>query len=593
MMPARWGDFGGILAIDFEFATTCGTGRPIPHTFCALDIVSGREIRLVGAGLRSIKKPPFDVRRCVVLAYYYHVAEASCFEVLGWPQPHWPVDLYIEHMAQLNGLSARDLFEDQEDNRRIRYRLIDALRSRGIEVSAEDEAHKRAMQLRSAEGEPFTNSERQAITNYCAEDVRWLARLFVAMRDEVDLPAALVRGRYTTAVAQQQHRGIPIDVELAERYQAQRRSLRQELIIETPSASQFYVGNQRFSQALFLGWTEEQGIGWPLTSHGSPDLERDTLKRITSLEPRIAPLAALRSKLAQLEAVNLPIRSDGRIRVNFRPFGTRTGRNAPHAREYPLLQAKWLRGLVCAPPGRALAQLDYQAQEVYIAGKLSEDRRLLEDLETDPYLGLAMRAGFAPAGATKKTHGSVREIFKIALLGSIYGMKEQSLAKRLGIDEMTAREVRGQLKRQYPALWGWLEDVVRAAYSTRYLETELGWPLHVGIQLDSRTLRNHLVQGNGADILRAACLFAQDAGLSTIATLHDSILLEAGADQIEAESVELAACMGRGAEHVIGIPIPVEVDFVGQRYRLKQPHAAFFEEVIRRIGAHSSMGGGK
>jgi hypothetical protein len=581
MLPTRWTDYSDIWSIDFEYATTCGTGRPIPHTFVALDLVSGREVRLTGRELRMTRQVPFNIRDCACLAYNF-IAEASCFEILNWQEPWWPIDLYAEHLALTNGMTARDLFEDEEDERRLGYRLIDALRFYGIEVDAQDETHKHEMQLRAAEGEPFTGPERETITAYCADDVRRLAQLFAVMRDQIDLPAAIVRGRYMTAVAQQAHRGIPVDHELFARFKAERPRLRQELIEETPTAARFYHAG-RFSEARFFEWAEAEEIGWPRHDDGSPVLERDTLKQIADLEPRVSPLATLRSRLSKLEEVSITIRSDDRIRPNYMPLRTRTGRNKPRAREYPMLQAKWLRGFVLAPLGRALAQLDFKAQEIFIAATLSEDRRLLEDLKGDPYLGLAVRAKFAPSGATKTTHGAVRELFKVAMLGTIYGMGQQTLAQRLAIDVATAREIRAQFRRHYRSLWEWLEAVVRSAYATRQLETPLGWPLVVGPKLDSFTLRNHLIQATGGDILRAACLFAQDAGLGTIATLHDSILLETDASRIEAEAAELAACMTRAAEHVIGVPIPAEIEFIGQRYQLKGRDAEFFQEITGRV----------
>jgi hypothetical protein len=521
------------------------------------------------------------MRRHVCLAYNF-VAESQCIEQLGWEQPRWPIDPYAEHLALTNGLTAQDIFEREEDDRRIGYRLVDALRFYGTEIGAADEAHKREMQLRAAQGEPFTAAEWKAITDYCREDVSWLGCLFRSMRDRIDLPAALVRGRFMVVIGQQIHRGIPVDGGLIERFKARRPDLRLALIEETPTAARFYPAG-RFSEARFFDWAEDEEIGWPRHPDGSPVLEQDTMRKIAELEPRVAPLVALRSKLSKLENFAVTIRSDGRIRPNYMPLRTRTGRNRPKASEYPMLQAKWLRGFILAPRARALAQLDFKAQEIYIAGALSEDRRLLEDLEADPYLSFAVRSGFAPPGATKQTHNAVREMFKPAMLGIVYGMGERTLAIRLGIDIATAREIRAQFRRHYRALWDWLEAVVCAAYATRHLETPLGWPLTVGPKLDSFTLRNHVIQATGGDILRAACLFAQDAHLGTIATLHDSILLEAEADQIAEQAAELGRAMTRGAEHVIGVAIPAEIEFTGRRYLLKGSHAAFFEEITCRL----------
>jgi DNA polymerase I-like protein with 3'-5' exonuclease and polymerase domains len=162
-------------------------------------------------------------------------------------------------------------------------------------------------------------------------------------------------------------------------------------------------------------------------------------------------------------------------------------------------------------------------------------------------------------------------------------MGEYTLSKKLRVDLATARAIRSQFKKHYRTLWDWLESVVRVAYWSLYLETPLGWPLKVNRKLDSFTLRNHLIQATGGDILRAACLFAQDAGLEIIASLHDSLLLEADADEIEFQAIKLAEMMGKGAEGVIGIPVPAEIEFIGQRYLLKGPAVGFFEDVFARV----------
>jgi hypothetical protein len=281
MWPDSWEDFSGAWSIDFEFAA-CGTGQPIPHTLVAADLLSGCEIRLAGSKLRAVRQVPFDVRRSVCIAYNF-VAEATCFEVLGWEQPHWPLDLYAEHLALTNGLLAKDIFESAEDDQRLRYRLIDALRFHGIEVSDEDEVHKQEMQKRAAQGEPFTAHEWNVITEYCADDVSKLSCLFKAMRNKLDFAAAFIRGRFMTVIGQQTHRGIPVNRALVEKFEAWRPDLRQTLINELPTAKRFYNAG-RFSESLFSEWTEDEEIGWPRHKDGSPVLEHDILRRIAELE---------------------------------------------------------------------------------------------------------------------------------------------------------------------------------------------------------------------------------------------------------------------------------------------------------------------
>ena len=352
---------GLVWSIDFEFATTCGTGRPVPHTFVAYNVKTGHEIRLEGRKLRETKKVPFNVRCCVCIAYNF-AAEGECFEVLGWEQPWWAIDPYAEHRMMFNGVGSKE--------NPIHHSILDAMRHFDIEVDAGKEAYKHAMQERAGAGEPFTDEERRLITEYCSDDTKMLAKLYLAMLLEVDVYQALVRGRYMISIGQQHFRGIPVDKVAIERFQERREDLRREMITATPGAPEYYPDG-RFCEALFMSHLASREVGWPHKRNKAgklaPDLEKCIWGQVAALDADVAPLASLRSVLAKLEDFKVPIRSDGRVRPNFWPFATVTARNAPKSTEYPLLQAKWARGFLLAPEGKALTQLDFKAQEVYIA----------------------------------------------------------------------------------------------------------------------------------------------------------------------------------------------------------------------------------
>ena len=54
----------------------------------------------------------------------------------------------------------------------------------------------------------------------------------------------------------------------------------------------------------------------------------------------------------------------------------------------------------------------------------------------DPYLWLAKAGGFAPADATKRTHGELRDTFKVVYLAANYGMGERSLSQLISIGRL-------------------------------------------------------------------------------------------------------------------------------------------------------------
>ena len=57
-------------------------------------------------------------------------------------------------------------------------------------------------------------------SDYCQADVEALARLLPVMLPRIDLPRALLRGRYMIAASAVQRYGVPIDIEMLQRFTA-------------------------------------------------------------------------------------------------------------------------------------------------------------------------------------------------------------------------------------------------------------------------------------------------------------------------------------------------------------------------------------
>src|SRR5262245_21835904 len=89
--------------------------------------------------------------------------------------------------------------------------LLGALAFFGLD--ALDAAEKDAMRALALRGGQYTEAERAALLHYCQTDVDALARLLPRMAPHLDLPRALFRGRYMTAAAKMEGRGVPIDTD--------------------------------------------------------------------------------------------------------------------------------------------------------------------------------------------------------------------------------------------------------------------------------------------------------------------------------------------------------------------------------------------
>ena len=146
------------------------------------------------------------------------------------------------------------------------------------------------------------------------------------------------------------------------------------------------------------------------------------------------------------------------------------------------------------------------------------------------------------------------------MLGTLYGMGEETLARRIGRPPCEARELLRLHRQTYPAFWRWNQAVVDAAVLTGRVETVLGWPLHVGAEFNPRSLMNFPMPANGAEMLRLACCLATERGIRVCAPVHDALLIEAPLSEIDERMAALQACMGEASRVVLGGALELSSD---------------------------------
>jgi DNA polymerase I-like protein with 3'-5' exonuclease and polymerase domains len=238
--------------------------------------------------------------------------------------------------------------------------------------------------------------------------------------------------------------------------------------------------------------------------------------------------------------------------VTVRPFGTKTGRNAPSGTKYLFGPAKWIRSFITPPPGRALVHRDYSQQEAVIAGQLSGDPELLAACESgDVYLGVAKRLGFAPPDATDATHPDVRRAFKVVVLGIQYGLGARTLSERLGISLYEAGEMLARLKARYRVFEEFAARVGDYAGLNLELSTCFGWTMKCQSGTRPRTIRNFPIQATAAEILHVACVLAERRGIEVIAPVHDAIMAECALSDVDDVAKALDRCMRDAAAVVL------------------------------------------
>ena len=553
--------FDEIWLIDFEFVAKPGE-RPDVLCMVARELGSGHLIRLWKDELPTT--PPFRTDGGALFVAYFSSAEWGCFLQLGWDVPQRVLDLYAEFRTETNGLPLP-----------TGRGLLGAMSYHGLTGITKDE--KADMRSRITEGGPFNLAERQAILDYCQSDVDALSPLLERMlpgirSSPVGLGRALLRGRYMCAVSRMEHTGVPIDVPTLRNLRNRWEAIKGDLIAAVDADFGVYEQGS-FRSSRFGAWLDQQGIVWPRLPSGGLALDGDTFRDMAKTHPQVAPLKDLRGSLGELRLMDLSVGSDGRNRALLSPFASRTGRNQPSNTRFVFGPSVWIRNLITPPEGRALAYLDWKSQEVAIAAALSGDAALQQAVETgDPYLSFARMAGLVPADATKATHPREREMCKVALLGTNYGMGVQLLARQAAISTVAAAELLRRLRATFPTYFRWAEENVNRALLEGSIETTLGWRLHVRADSRPNSLLNFPMQANGAEMLRLAACLVTEAGVDVCAPVHDALLIEADSESIEVAVSTTAHLMKRASADLLdGWEIGTDVVVVGPGERYSDP----------------------
>jgi hypothetical protein len=555
-MLAAWG-FRRAWVIDFEYRQPDGE-RPTPHCMVAHCVISGETIRLWLGDTKV--KCPFSQHDELIIAYAAD-AEIGCFLSLGWRPPPHILDLFPEFLRYRNGWPREREFDG----------LIDAMAHFGLPSLGADE--KNRLRRLAMRGGPYTAAEKAELLAYCETDVKattmLLGRLAIAsgLDHWATFAQALIRGRFAVAVAAMRANGVPLDVALMKRFDRQWGSLKLALVRRLGARYGVFVGDS-FKEKLFRGYLERVGLDnqWPRLESGALSLTEKTFSNMAKLYPRhFSDLHELRQTLGKLRLLDLDIGGDGRNRLYFAPFRTKTSRNAPSNSRFVFGGAKCIRNMILAPEGYALAYSDWIAQEVGVAGALSKDDALWAAAATgDPYIALGKSLGRLPDDATKDTHEEERALYKALTLGVLYGMSSFGLATRAGISESDAEDLMARHRQLYPRFWAWVERNADAALLGYPLSTRLGWTLQYAFNsyadASARTAMNFPVQANAAEIMRLAAIRGVEASIKLCAPVHDAFLLEASTSTIEDAAATFRRIMADAFEDLLGAGYRIEAD---------------------------------
>jgi hypothetical protein len=320
---------------------------------------------------------------------------------------------------------------------------------------------------------------------------------------------------------------------------------------------------------------------WPRTPTGRLVTSGKVLEIIAEEHKIIADLFLCRATVDLLEGIGssfnaageieededkakgLQICPDGRSRAALMCFGTKTSRNAPKGNRFIGTCPAWMWSLVQPEPGRAVAILDYVAQELRIAAIRSGDPALLAlSARPDPHIEMAIWFNLAPPGATKATHREARAIGKILGLAMLFAGGPRMINAKTKIGHPRAVELYQRLRARFTVFFEWSDRFAYRGLSAAPIYTPLGWrhwPRYWKKgELPDRTCRNFPIQGAGADILRVAATRAFETGIHICALVHDALVIEAELVDIDRIAAVTRQIMIDAAIAVIGAPISVD-----------------------------------
>jgi DNA polymerase I len=441
------------------------------------------------------------------------------------------------------------------------FGLLDCCLRRGIQCISSDE--KAGMQELILRGGPYRPEQKREILDYCESDVRETVALFRKLLPSMNVPQALVRGGSMAVFAAIGDRGLPVDTE---RFTTIRELGNEGLRRLWQEHLDVYglMKNGSFCYRRFAELVDKSGIPWPRTDTGRYKTDKDTLKDAAKAhgEPWTSVYELVRS-IAEGAVDGLKLGSDGRLYAAPKPFMTFTGRAAPSTSEFLFLSPKWERSLLQPLPGQTLLQFDWSNQEYAIAAALSQDPAMVAAYEAgDPYLEFARMAGAVPESATKDSHPTERGAFKVVSLAVLMGMGVANVGRQTGTGYFGGRELMRKHRESFPTFWDWSDSVAATGAAARDIETAFGLVYNPGdpSQFKPRTARNFLLQSTGSDMLRAAVLMLEEAGINVIATIHDAVLVMCETHLVDEVVTEVVRIMEEASRITLWGRLTVRVD---------------------------------
>ncbi|TPX62729.1 DNA-directed DNA polymerase [Spizellomyces sp. 'palustris'] len=272
--------------------------------------------------------------------------------------------------------------------------------------------------------------------------------------------------------------------------------------------------------------------------------------------------------------------------------------NVPHPTKGPTecgldIDSANLRNAFQAAEGMVLVSADYSQVELRIIAHLSQDKSLLEIVNSgDDFFKLM----------ASKLHGKPQERItyegraraKAISYGVMYGRGARSLSEELEVDLAGAEAFLREFQAAYPGVPAWKQRTIQKCHEKGYVETILGRRRYLpGIHENKLSDRTHAerqavnttVQGSSADLVKVAMIHVDkafrhrgwDSWISDpdnvrkvphlVLQIHDELLFEVPINLVDEVKSIIVDCMRQTFE--LDVPLPVRMKMGKQWGSLK------------------------
>ena len=383
----------------------------------------------------------------------------------------------------------------------------------------------------------FDQVPLELMQEYAEEDARItleLAKLYAEKFDDDDRKVWEMERALTPVLYKMERRGVRVDT----KYTMQALYHEQSIVDGHKERFKEHTGVDYVDSAKSM--QKVLSFTLPLTEKGSPSLTDDVigdmLKRGVSEKDQIllGIVREVRHYEKRISTYYKPFLSlmdnNSYLHTNMKQAGTRTGRmssSEPNLQQVPKEEDSTdtyvVRGCLTPSPGHIFVSIDYAQQEYRMMAAYAKENTIIQ----------RVMAGEDFHQVTADMFGVTRKIAKTLNFMILYGGGDQKLADMLGLHLTEARRLKLKYFLALPRVELFIDAVIRTGRTRGYVRNWLGRKLYADREF-CYALPNHLIQGGGADVVKAAMVQIDKElpDIKMILQVHDQLVFDITPSQL-------------------------------------------------------------